>query len=110
VDGRNTPPYGYRKIGTGKQARLEIDPEKTHIITEMYTWYAGSGERLGLRGLIDKLHTLGVASPLGRPVWVVKSVRRVLTSEVYRGVLTWRGIPMPHPALRIVSDDIWQAA
>jgi len=108
--GDQHPPYGYRRVGIGKTARLVVEPNEAQVVVEMYDWYAGDGERTGLRGIIDKLFALGIQSPQGRPSWGTASVRRVLTSEIYHGVITYRGVPIPLPELRIVPDDLWQAA
>lgn len=108
--GDQHPPYGYRRVGVGKTARLVIEPNEAKVVGDVYEWYAGDGERIGLRGIIDKLFARGIPSPQGRPSWGTASVRRVLTSEIYHGVITYRGVPIPLPELRIVPDDLWDTA
>jgi DNA invertase Pin-like site-specific DNA recombinase len=108
--GEYRPPFGYHKVGQGKNARLVIEPAEAETVTQIYQWYVGQGERVGIRGIIDRLHARGISSPLDKPVWGTKSVRRILTSPTYRGVIVYRGIDIALPELRLVSDEVWQAA
>jgi site-specific DNA recombinase len=63
--GGGPPPYGYRKVGKGRETHLEIDPIEAAIVRRIYSLYLGSPDRTPLSGtkIAELLHSEGVATP-----------------------------------------------
>lgn len=108
--GAGNVPYGYTRVGVGRQASLVIDPERSAVVRNIFDWYLGvNGERLGLDLIIDRLNDRGVATPMGGRAWQKVVVSRLLSNEVYAGVLVYKDIRMPAPELAIVTPAMFRA-
>jgi len=92
------PSYGYKKVGKGKDVRLEIDEETAKIIRLIFGWYAHgdeNGKVLPLKGVAKRLTAMRVPTPadrLGRQKkkagygeWGPGSIRAILRNPVYIG-------------------------
>lgn len=92
--------FGYKKSETDKN-RLEIDECAAQIVKDIFKWKL---EGMSQQGIADKLNELGILSPmeykrsLGKKyktafkikpqaTWSAVAVRRILTNEIYIGVL-----------------------
>jgi len=92
------PPYGYQKVGKGKDVRLEIHPVHSETVKQIFTWYVlgdGNDKRLSISGIAKKLTSLrvptswdllGKKKKKGYGVWSQSSVRTILKNSVYIGV------------------------
>jgi site-specific DNA recombinase len=128
--------YGYRNVeitdATGRRSHVhrQVEDEQAAVVREIFTAYAAGA---GMRTIAKRLNSAGRPSPRpqqGRPAgWAPTSVWAVLRRPIYRGEIVWGQtkqrdqwgvtaniaqaeqdwIRVPAPALRIVSDDLWNA-
>ena len=101
-------PYGYLK-DPGNKNRLVIDENAADIVKKIFSLYK---EGKGIGNIAEKLNSLGISSPMeykiasginyvtafsghGMPQWSYNAVRRILSNEIYIGILTQgkRGTP-----------------
>ena len=109
--------YGYRAVAINPTAEKsekvdEIDPEQAAIVIRMNTEYAdGAGYLMIAKGL----NTDGVRGPsrgekrngkVVRPVWTGETIRKMLVSPIYRGVVTYVGVTYQRPELAIVGPEL----
>lgn len=82
------PPYGYRYVTKDQSASrdgyLEILPEQTTIVRQMFQWVDQEG--FSTRGVVKRLNELRIAPPKGGRTWAKSSVTRILRCETYTGV------------------------
>ena len=99
-------PMGRRPLGynIGPEG-FTINKDEAKIIRLIFKWY--TDENLGLRGIADRLNSMGVKSLRGN-VWSHVSVREILENEVYTGAFTWGDIRVEnnHPA--IIERATWE--
>ena len=129
--------FGYRNVDVpgpdGQRSHVvrEIDEEQAGTIRRIFELStAGSG----MKAIAKRLNAEGAPSPRaqrGRSnTWAPSSVREVLFRTTYRGEITWNKtrkrnkwgqqqqkdrpegewVHVPAPELRIVDDELWQAA
>jgi len=118
----------------GRRSHVEraIAPGEAAVVERIFTLAAHGW---GVKRIASTLNTEAAPAPTprraGRPRgWAPSSVREILAREVYRGVLVWNRsrkrdswgqkrqrprdesewLRVETPALRIVSDELWQAA
>jgi len=101
-------PMGRRPLGynIGPEG-FTINKDEAKIIRLIFKWYID--ENLGLRGVADRLNSMGVKSLRGNS-WSHVSVREIIENEVYTGTFTWGDIRVEnnHPA--IIDRSIWEKA
>jgi len=128
------PPFGYTglqiKDNSGKPLGTHwvIDDKEAELLRKMYAW------RQSGKSAAKIAHDLNVAEILppgyrrckGVPYWRPGTVHRVLGNTIYRGIFVWNGslftkykakrtrkeveaIEFERPALRLVSDEVWNA-
>lgn len=82
------PPYGYRYVTKDQSASrdgyLEILPEQTTIVRQMFQWVDQEG--FSTRAVVKRLNELRIAPPKGGRTWAKSSVTRILRCETYTGV------------------------
>jgi site-specific DNA recombinase len=82
------PPYGFRYVrkdrASGEEGHLEVAPEETRIVQNMFRWVADEG--VSARKVVERLSALRVPSRKGSRRWAASSVLRILHSEVYAGI------------------------
>jgi len=108
--GEGKPPYGYRKVGKLKDAYLEIDQTQAAIVRRIFDKYLGgpTEEPMSISKLCEMLITEGVPSPI-RGNWCKRTVGIILRQTAYVGRFQYRGIEIPLPNLRIISDTQFYA-
>ncbi len=119
--------YGYRNIRVGDHVEREILPEHAGIIRRIF---AECVEGRGFSRIAKGLNAEGVPSPAHGRGWASTGVRALIFNELYRGRVIYgrtrweyrRGrkfklavppsewIVLERPELRIVPEEIWQAA
>jgi site-specific DNA recombinase len=129
--------FGYRNVdvlgvgGTRSHVTRQIDEEQAAIIRRIFDLCAAGH---GVKAIAKILNAAGAPSPRaqrGRSnTWAPTSVREVLFRSAYRGEIVWNQtrkrdswglkrqrarderewMRIPAPALRIISEDAWQAA
>jgi site-specific DNA recombinase len=90
------PPFGYRKIGIKKDARLEIEDEEAWIIREIFELYTNGNSSKGpmsLKGIAIHFNNSGILPTKKRKdsadYWSPHRIRRILKNELYSGVYIW---------------------
>ncbi len=102
--GQGIPPYGYRKIGQGRDGKLEIEEETATIVRQIFQWYAygdGNGP-LGTQEIARRLTAAGISSPSERAGtrgrrsvgtnrrpfdgWAAQALTTLLRRSAYSGV------------------------
>lgn len=128
------PPYGYNRIGVGRDAEYVIDPYQAEVVKNIFEWYVNGYENTGtltLRGISNLLDKMGVSPPNYRvnhiaPYWHPNSISDLLENSIYTGITyygklktvngkrfprpkeEWTLIKVPH--LAIISTDIFEQA
>jgi len=109
--GNSQAPFGYRKVGQGPDARLEIDELQAGVVRHIYDMYLGrNGEqRYTIRGIARKLTVEGVETPgfHRRPGkgWYPGNISlHFLHSRRYLGEFQYREFTSRQPALAIVDE------
>ncbi len=138
--GLNRPPYGYRKVGQGRNATLEVDEEQAKIVRLIFEWYArGDGDRGPMTTLqiANKLTSMNVPTPQdlipgrshikkrGYAQWSRATPNKVLRHSAYHGIFyqyRYKAINnearfnpnkdewVGVPVPRIVEEELWDAA
>ncbi|NJL03546.1 MAG: recombinase family protein [Chloroflexaceae bacterium] len=81
-------PYGYRWTGDARTPRLILHSEEADIVKLIFKWYTNDG--LSLKGIAQRLNTLGVSAPMGL-LWYQSTVAIIVRNPVYTGVYHhWR--------------------
>lgn len=81
-------PYGYNKISPSPKIHtLEINPEQAEIVKLIYDMYLNTNK--GTSRIAMELNSMGVPG-IELPEWKEHSVRTILSSIVYTGVLPWK--------------------
>jgi site-specific DNA recombinase len=133
VVGEGVPPYGY----TSQDGELIVNEEQAQVIKMIYEWYINGdkhGKIMSMMNIARELTALGIPTPAVSKgmnwrankygIWHFVTVRWILSSETYCGVLRWgrrvsRGgrlenrsaeeqIPIEVPA--IISRESWELA
>lgn len=138
--GLNRPPYGYRKVGQGRNASLEIDEEQAAIVRLIFEWYVVGENDSGpmtTRQVTNKLTSMSVPTPQDRfpnlshmkkrgyAQWSRGTVYQILRYTTYNGVFyqyRYKGVGkvartnrnkdewVGVPVPRIVDEKLWEAA
>ena len=127
------PPYGYQKIGTGRDAKYLIDDKQALIVQDIFTWYTIGRDHSGpmaLRSIATHLNNIGAPPPdkciKSVTHWNPFTIRKILTNEIYSGRTYWgktrmvnktrvyqpreRWIAIDVPDLAIIDQEIFDAA
>ena len=111
--GHGDPPFGYRRVGWGRDARLEIDEAEAALVRRIFALCVGTHLRpsMSTRGIVATLNDEQIPSPSGK-VWRHGTVALILRAEIYVGILRYRNVDELGfaPELRIVEDDTFQEA
>lgn len=92
-------PYGYR---TGKGKVLEIDPEQSKVVKQLFDWHI---EGLGVASLAKRLNDLGTPTMYDpkktrfSKTWDKTTIYAILMNKFYYGIRThnqWEEIPNPN--------------
>ncbi len=102
-------PYGYRKIGIKREARLVIDPEQTAVIRRIFAMYTGP-EFMSLYTIANTLTAEGVPTPAGARVWRQGVVGQLLSRRLFIGEVEYAGIKTAMPELAFVDPSTFEAA
>ena len=118
--GQGDAPYGYKKVGIGREAYLKIDPKRAAIVKRIFDLYVGNiGRPLSFKQIAVLLTQEGVTSPgqvkrggrRGKGGWYTATVsKRIINNPNYIGVFTAQGYTIHMPELAIIDEEIWKAA
>ncbi|MBK8905475.1 MAG: recombinase family protein [Anaerolineaceae bacterium] len=112
--GNGRPSYGYRKVGKGPKAKLEIDEIEAPIVIRIFSMYLGINgqKKTPLRTIARILTQEGILSP-GRSkgkggAWYATTIYyRILSNDIYLGNVTYKGFTVHHPELALIDENIW---
>jgi site-specific DNA recombinase len=126
--------YGYRRI-LGKPGEREIDETQAKVVRRIFREYA---EGRSPRDIAKRLTAEGIPSPSGKGAWNMQTFvggrhrRGMISNDLYVGRIVWNArrtvldpdkgtkikragkpedrLEAAAPHLRIISDDLWNAA
>lgn len=128
-------PFGYDRVPAprGKGFTLRVREDEAAIVRLVFDWYVHGidGCEASLGEIGRRLNAMSILTLRGR-LWDSSAIRRVLTTDIYRGMVTWRKkrqVKLPnritknHPRVRnenpivsqglheaLVSQDLFDAA
>lgn len=106
-------PYGYKRIGVGRDADLEINPTTAAIVKRIFHSYLGYGGQPAkhLLAIATELTAEGIP-PNGRSKygWSSQSVRYILMNRSYLGEFSYAGVVIHRPDLAIIDQETFDAA
>jgi site-specific DNA recombinase len=111
-------PFGYRKVGKGRDTKLEINPDEAAIVRRIFDHYLGrNGQRrwnmVGIAVLLtaEKIPVPGRSHRKAKPKgWADTTIRYILTNRAYLGEFSYDGIPLHLPDLAIIDQETFDAA
>ena len=104
----SSAPYGYRRVMVkdGAKERPKLDPDPSHAETVAFAFRSVT-EGKGLKEILKELNEKGIAGPR-RKGWSKSTLHKILTNEVYTGVLVWgRNSTRDLPSIRV--ENAWTA-
>ncbi len=121
--GGHAAPYGYRREGKGRTARLAILEREARVVRQIFDWYTGAGQQMPLptAAIARRLTAAGVPTPSrgkkGRG-WFRDTVNCVLSNPVYIGELRFQSdrrrpdtvVITQAPEVAIVPEHTWAVA
>jgi site-specific DNA recombinase len=113
--GTGNAPYGYRRVGAGQGARLEIFHDEIDVVRRMFAMYARGG--YSLYDIARMLTSDGI-NPPNRAVkqgasgrgWYRETVRIILKNTTYIGQVPYSGMLIELPELAIIDRETFDAA
>jgi len=100
--GIGKPPYGLRKVGARREARLEIDPATSAVVRQMVDWLLVDGLRL--RAIARRLNEARVSPPTTRTEhWNHTTVYRILSNRALLGELRYRSVTVTLPEVALID-------
>ncbi len=81
-------PYGYLlDLEHPRDAsKVSLDPVKSEIVRQIFSWYTDTQKRYSLYWIAKKLSDEGVPTPKGGIRWNVSTIRGILRSPAYAGM------------------------
>lgn len=120
--GSTAAPFGYTKVGKGKEARLEINPLEVDLVRRIFDLYLGlNGETaIGMDNLALLFNAEGIPvtgrnrrkPPHQRAnyTWSASSMKQILSNRAYIGEFRWAGEVVTIPDLAIIDRETFDAA
>jgi site-specific DNA recombinase len=121
--------YGYDKIGKGKDARLEINPEQARRVKEIFELYVY--KNLSQMAIAEYLNAEGVFTFSGNK-WASHTINQTLGNLIYKGVYAYgksevkfdpktkkkkpyklppeQWLYLDVPELAIITPELWELA
>ena len=88
----SSEPYGYHIVPSpdGRSYTLAEDPERSHIVRQIYDWYVNGmdGRPVGCSIIADALNAAGYRTNRGC-LWDDTRVNSLLKNPVYKGYVQW---------------------
>jgi site-specific DNA recombinase len=118
--GQGDPPFGFRKVGNGRDAFLEIHEEFAAVVRRIFALYIGKdGKPLTLKQIAVLLTHENVPTPgevkkggkTGRGGWYPSTIsKRILSNRNYLGYFTAQEYTWHQPELAIIDQETWDKA
>ncbi len=99
----SSPPYGYDY--NPETGHLEINPEETKAVKEVYDKYLELGTLCSVRRHMNE----NGFKPRFSDRWRLSTVKRILTNRVYLGEYIYKDIVTRHEEVRIIGDGQFEA-
>lgn len=100
-------PFGYRKIGMGKQAYLQVDPVESRLVKDVFKWYVT--DRVPMADILERTVESGIPTRHNRQ-WTKSAVIGILHFAGYKGLFHYGKDTLQLPELEIIPADLWQRA
>jgi site-specific DNA recombinase len=120
--GAGQTPYGYTKVGKGKDTYLEINWYQAQRVRRIFDLYLGfnGASASSMRRIAQLLNTKGISTtdrlgdvkdkPLADRIWSSGTVSKVLANRAYIGEFSWSVEVVTIPELAIIPRDVFDAA
>lgn len=110
--GGGRAPYGYRKIGKGRDTHLEIDKFEANIVRRVFEMFLGNLDRppMTLRAICVALQAENVPRPFRGAIWRIGTVSLILTQRAYIGEFVYGGHVVHIPELALIDLAAHDAA
>jgi len=94
-------PYGYLLDPEHPRdaSKVRLDPVKSEIVRQMFSWYTDTQRRCSLYWIAKELSDEGIRTPKGGIRWNVATIRGILRSPAYAG-MAYSGRTRSVPARR----------
>jgi len=90
------PPFGYYRVGKGRDAEYRIDEKQSRIVKDIFNLYTvGNGVNgpMAIRAIAFHLNSIGAPTPnksaKSITYWHPVSIRKILSNEIYAGRTYW---------------------
>jgi site-specific DNA recombinase len=114
--GAGNVPYGYRKVGKGRETYLVIDEYEAAIVKRIFGLYIGTdgNKPLSREKIAAQLTTEGIPLPgrgrVNRRGWYSNTVSAILNRRGYLGEMVYAGQTILLPELAIIDLETYEAA
>lgn len=109
--GTGRAPYGFRQVGKGADARLEIDEAQAAIVRRIVDMFLGRNgyEQMSIRAISQQLFAQGVPTAYGAPArgWWRDVLRNLLKGRELVGIFVRYGSVLEFPELAIIDRATW---
>jgi site-specific DNA recombinase len=109
-------PYGFRKVGTKQDSRLEIDEYEARIVRRIFDMYVGQNgyEPTAMKRIARILTQEGVPTPkrgykIGRGWWS-HTIHSIIDRPTCLGIFQFGGVKIEMPELAIIDQETYDAA
>ncbi len=107
--GAGRPPYGFRQVGKGADARLERDEMQAATVRRIVDMVLGRNgyQPMGITTIINLLNNEGVPTAYGARGWRTGTLRPLLRGKQLLGIFTSYGSVLHFPHLAILDEETW---
>lgn len=107
--GAGRPPFGFRQVGKGAEAHLEIDEMQAATIRRIVDMLLGrnSYEPKGITAITNHLNAEKIPTAYGARGWRPSTLRHYLQSKKSLGIFSSYGTVLEFPELAIIDPDTW---
>jgi site-specific DNA recombinase len=107
--GAGRPPYGFRQVGKGADARLEIDKAQAAIVRRIVDMLLGRNgyAPMGITTITNQLNDEGVPTAYNARGWRASTIRATLRGKQLLGIFTCYGTTLEFSHLAILDAETW---
>jgi DNA invertase Pin-like site-specific DNA recombinase len=106
------PPYGFRKVGMGRESHYVPVPEEIAVVLLIYALFLGQQghARMPLRAIAEELNRRGITSPGRGKGWHVTTVKVIISNPAYAGEFRRCGMLVRMPELAMIDRETYDLA
>jgi site-specific DNA recombinase len=114
--GTGHPPYGYYKVGKGRETYLQIHPEESAVVKMIFGMYTSTSTQHPQLGIAKELTEHGIPPPNrvygGEPGrgWHISTIHAILTRRAYIGEFMCHGQVVELPELALIDHEVFLRA